>query len=49
MILRVKQCFNIKNKDIVQFEENNKSRKQKLNAILNISEYPNLMLYVNTC
>ena len=39
-----KQCVNIKSKDIVQFEKNYKSRKQKLNATLNITEHPNLML-----
>ena len=37
--LKGKLCFNIKNKDIVQFEEQIKVEKEKLNVISNTSEY----------
>ena len=46
---KVKIVFNIKNKAIVQFEENNKSRKIEVKCNLKYMRIPNLMLYVNTC
>ena len=47
--LKGKLCLNIKNKDIVQFKENNKSRKIEVKYDLKYIRIPNLMLYFYTC
>ena len=47
--LKGRLYFNIKSKDIVQFEENNKSRKIEVKCNLKYIRIPNLMLYFYTC